>query len=176
MKKSQKEIKVLAINTLYEYAQQFLSYEKDHFKQFLGKNIFKVDGSVMAKYQHERMSINTQLSDGTHVSANYWFESRYSFDIVVKICVNGGSYDVQPVTAFTQYEQMTITIFDIDKKDGSICEARQQEYEWLNKRFTVEQLQQQAAEVQEIAKQYESASNAFPYLFKQTFDIERLTR
>lgn len=74
-KKSQKEIKVLAINTLYEHAQKMYEYEMQHFSQFIGKDIFKVDGSVKAKFAHYKIEqISGQLADGTHYHTHYWFE------------------------------------------------------------------------------------------------------
>jgi len=112
LKKSNQEVKVLAINTLYEWAEKFFNYEKDHFSQFVGVDIFKVDGSIKKKYEHEKMSFRGKLPDGTFCDAHYWFTHSYNdFRITVKICVNGGSYDVKPTTAFCQYEEQGITLF-----------------------------------------------------------------
>lgn len=172
-KKTNLEVKVLAINTLYEYAQKFYEYEKKHFSQFIGKDIFKVDGSIKAKYEHERLSFKGQLPDGTWYNAHYWFESKYSFDIHVKICVNGGSYDVKPTTAFCQYEEISIKLFDI--KDGSLIETESAP-DFLNKRYEVSELIQQANEIKELAKRYEYEADKFPYIFKQVCDIQRLQR
>lgn len=44
-KLSQPEIKVLAVNTLNEYAERFYQIEKGHYGQFIGVDIFKIDGS-----------------------------------------------------------------------------------------------------------------------------------
>jgi len=174
VKKSNKEVKVLAINTLYQYAKQFFEYEKQHFSQFIGKDIFKVDGSIKAKFEHDKLSFTGTLEDGTNVNAHYWFTSKYNcFDIHIKICVNGGSYDVKPSTAFCQYEETTLTMFKIVENNLIETPAN---IDFLNTRYDVETLVKIAADIKEAAKIYEAAENKMPYLFKGVFDIERLTR
>lgn len=172
-KKSTQEVKVLAINTLYEYAQQFYEYEKLHFGQFIGKDIFKIDGSIKAKYEHEKLSFSGKLNDGTNVNAHYWFTSRHGyFDIHVKICVNGGSYDVSPSTAFCQYEETTLTLFKIEENKLIETPAN---IDYLKNRYDVETLAKIATNIKEAAKVYEAAEDKMPYLFKGVFDVERLT-
>lgn len=173
-KKSTQEVKVLAINTLYEYAQQFYEYERQHFSQFIGKDIFKVDGSIKAKYEHEKLSFSGKLNDGTNVNAHYWFTSKYNcFDIHVKICINGGSYDVKPSTAFCQYEETALTLFKTE--DNKLIETPAN-IDYLATRYDVKTLAKIAADIKEAAKIYEAAEDKMPYLFKGVFDVERLTR
>jgi hypothetical protein len=172
-KKTREEIKVLAINTLYECAAKFYQYEKEHFNKFIGQAIFKVDGSVKAKFEHDKMTFKGQLPDGTFVNAHYWFTSRYSFDMTVKICINGGSYDVKPNTAFCQYEETTIELFKIDK-DGKIQEASNNP-DYLNTRYHLSDLKKISEEIKEAAKVYELTENKMPYIFRETFYIQRLT-
>ena len=175
VKKSNVEVKVLAINTLYEWAEKFYQYEKQHFQQFIGKAIFKVDGSVKAKFDHEKMSHKGQLPDGTWVNAHYWFTSRYnSFDIHVKICVNGGSYDVKPSTAFCQYEEQTVELFKINEA-GELVE-NSNDISWLKKRYDVAELTSTANDVKKAAEVYEAALNKMPWIFREVFYLERLSR
>ncbi len=174
VKKTNEEIKVLAVNTLYEWAKKFFDYEYSHFKQFIGQDIFKADGTIKKKFDHEKISFEGKLPDGTYLNAHYWFESsRGYFDICVKICINGGSYDVRPATAFCQYEQQTLTLFKLD--NYHLVETAT-DTDFLNSRYDVESLQKTAAEIKEAAKMYEAAAAKMPYRFKDVFWIERLTR
>ena len=173
MKKSNVEVKVLALNTLYEYAKKFIQYEKEFYSKFIGINIFKVDGSIKAKYEHERLSFRGKLPDGAFVDVHYWFNSSYSFDIHIKLCINGGSYDDKPVTAFCQYEELTSTLFEL--KDN-VLTAKDNDISYLDKRYNVEELTAKAKQVKELAEKYETLYNTFPYQFKDVFYLNRLTR
>lgn len=173
-KKTQAEIKVLAINTLYEYAQKYVNHEKTRLDAFIGLDIFKVDGSFKQKYDSPKLSDTLTLSDGTHVTAHYWFK-HYStdFGICVKICINGGSYDVKPTTAFCQYEEQYFSLFN--KVDGKLT-ATEIDREYLNTRYDVAQLTAIATNIKEAAKVYEAEADKMPYLFRDTFYLSRLTR
>jgi hypothetical protein len=174
VKKSNAEIKVLAQNILNEYAEIFYNYEKTHFNQFLGIDVFKVDGSIKQKYSHEKMSYTGKLSDGTNVNASYWFNYRSGyFDIHVKICVNGGSYDVTPATAFCCYDETSITLF---KTEDNKLQQTDTDIKHLNRRFDAIELQKIANEIQDAAKVYRTATDKMPYQFRDTFYIERLIR
>ena len=173
-KKTQAEIKVLAINTLYEYAQKYVTHEKIRLDAFIGLDIFKVDGSFKQKYDSPKLSDTLTLPDGTFVNAHYWFK-HYStdFGIYVKICVNGGSYDVQPNTAFCQYEEQYFSLFN--KVDGKLV-ATEIDRDYLNTRYDVAQLTAIATTIKEAAKVYEAEADKMPYLFRDTFYLSRLTR
>ena len=56
VKKTQAEIKVLAINTLYEYAEKYINHERQRLTAFIGMDIFKVDGSFKQKYDSPKLS------------------------------------------------------------------------------------------------------------------------
>lgn len=175
MKKTNLEVKVLALNTLNEYAEQIYNYEKKHFSQFLGKDIFKVDGSLKQKYEHPKLEFNGQMADGTFYSVSYWFTSAYNhFDVNIKICINGGSYDVKPTTAFCQYEETRPTLFEIEKT-GELKETTQQPNDY-SVRYDVASLEAKAAQIKAAAEQYRKASESLPYQFKDVLYIERLTR
>mgnify|MGYP006921369615 CR=1 FL=1 len=174
LKKSNQEVKVLAINTLYEWAEKFFNYEKEHFTQFLGVDIFKVDGTIKKKYEHEKISFRGKLSDGTNVDAHYWFSHSYgTFTIRVKICVNGGSYDVRPTTAFCQYEEISLTLFTTN---NGVLLPTEPDTAFLKTRFDVAELSAIAGNIKKAAEAYETAVNAMPYRFREVFYIERLTR
>ena len=172
-KKSNVEVKVIALNLLNEYAAKYLNYERTHFSQFLGKDIFKVDGSVKAKFDHDKLSDKFQMPDGTWVDVHYWFTKAYGyFNIHIKICVNGGSYDVKPTTAFCQYEEMTLTLFEV--KDG-LVETTQQDND-LTIRYDVAELQAIAAEIKQAGEVYNRVYEKMPHRFTDVFYLSRLSR
>ena len=171
-KKSNVEVKVIAINTLYKHAKEIISYEQEHFSQFIGKNIFKVDGSIKQKYAHEKLSFKGE-TDGTRYNVSYYFEVRHGyFDLRMTICVSGGSYDVRPSTAFCQYENLTITIFKTNDAGELANFANNLTY--LDTVYTVKELSEIANEIKEAAKKYEEVESKMPHQFKSVFSIQRL--
>ena len=52
-KKTSAEIKALAINTLYEYAEKYIKHETERLIPFIGLDVFKVDGSFKQKYDRQ---------------------------------------------------------------------------------------------------------------------------
>ncbi len=175
-KKSNVEVKVLAINTLYKYALLTIEQEINHFKKFIGIDIFKVDGSIKQKYINPDSKVfEGKLEDGTYYHVHSWYKVGYGcFDLCVKICINGGSYDVKPTTAFCQYEEVRTTMFDL--VEGSKLKETNTDRSYLQTVYNVEDLTRKAENVKNAAKVYETAQNSMPYIFRDVFYIERLTR
>ena len=171
--KSKPEIKILAVNTLRQWAKEFYDYEKKFYSQFIGQDIFKADGSIKKKYVHEKKEAKGKLDDGTYFDVHYWFEAKYSrFDICVKACINGGSYEVRPSTAFTQYEQLSRTMFAI--KDGVIVESDVNESH-LEDLFDYDGIKLLADDVKEAELAYEASLNRVPYILRESFGLKRIT-
>lgn len=171
--KTKLEIKVDAINCLNEYTEKYIAHEKNYFTQFLGKDIFKIDGSIKQKFAHEKLSDKGNLPDGSYYDAHYWFTANYGrFDIHVKICISGGSYDVKPITAYCEYQESSATLFEI--KD---CLLINTEYKAdFSARYNAEEISTKAKAVKEAAEKYQAIHTSFPYQFKDVCNIERLTR
>jgi len=171
MKKSNLEVKILAINTLNEYAKKCFEYEKEHFSQFIGKNIFKVDGSIKQKFEHEKLYFKGNLPDGTFFDVHYWFTSSYSFDICIKICVNGGSWDVHPHTAFCQYETDKLELFALTKEK----ELKESTREGSNfTQYNIDDIIKGAKIIEEAKQNYEKALEHVPYIFRDVLYIKRI--
>jgi len=174
VKKSNEEVKVLAINCLEEWAEKFFNYEKEFFSTLVGVDPFKNDGTLKKKYEHEKQTFRGKLTDGSFLDVHYWYEhSRNELGMKVKICVNGGSYDVRPSTAFCQYEEKYLTLY---KTDNGVLIDTGPTPEHVAKKYDVLELKKIAEEIKEAAKMYESVANKMPYRFREVFYIERLTR
>lgn len=171
-KKSQVEIKTIALNTINEHAAKFYEYEKNHFAQFIGKDIFKANGEVKAKFEHEKIKFSGQLDDGTFYDSHYWFENRYGhFGMVVKTCVNGGSWDTVPTTAFCTYEQISVDLFDIE--NGLLIETKRPQRDF-SYRYNVAEILKKVDEAKVAAEEYGKVLQAVPYEFREMFHLNRI--
>jgi len=172
-----RQTKVIALNFLREAGKELFKYEQDHFKQFIGKDIFKVNGEIKQKYAHDRKVIEFK-KDGIFYNAHCWLTYRNSqhLDITIKICINGGKYPEpgsrEISTAFCQYEQHAFTLFTL--KDNKIEEAKQHS-EYFDEVFNEEEISKKADKLKKIAEEYRKELDEFPYEFKSVFYIERLT-
>lgn len=86
--------------------------------------------------------------------------------------MNGGTYDVQPTTAFCQYEEMTLTLFKLE--DNKLIET-DTDTSHLKTRYNLAELVLIAAEIDKAKAIYEAAENKMPYRFKDVFYIGRIT-
>lgn len=171
VKKSQAEIKCLAINTLYEYAEKYINHERERLLPFVGLDIFKVDGSFKQKYDSPKLSDRLQLADGTFIDAHYWFTHyTHGFDIHVKICIHGGKYEDK--TYFCEYQEQSFTLFN--KEDNKLLDTPM-DRSWLKKRFDANVLKAIADKIKEAAKVYDAELEKMPYQFRNTFGLKRLT-
>lgn len=172
MKKTALEIKVMAVNLLREYAKQFIAYELEHFNQFIGVDIFKVDGSIKAKYDHEKLTVEKRLPDGTWLTIHYWFKKyNTSLDMQIKLCINGGKHEDN--TAFTHYENLSATMYNLD--DNTLQPA-DVDRSYLDIRYNEKDLTEQAAKIKAAAEKYRAELDKMPYDFREIFYIERLVR
>lgn len=171
---TQLELKVLAVNTLQLHAKRILDYEIEQLTKLVGIDCFKVDGSLKQKYMYPNLKRISEKFGKNWLTVDYWSDkTEYDYRIHVKICINGGSYDVSPSTAFCIYQDESYYPFDI--KDGKL-KAKTNDYSFLNEVFSVEKLEVLSDKVKEIATQYEKMRDKIDYRFHGVLNIERLTR
>lgn len=172
-KKSEIEVAVMAYNHLYEWAEKIYNHEREHFSQFIGKDIFKVDGNLKEKYKHDTLSHDERLQDGTFIKIYYHLYNKHGwFGAEINICISGGSYDVKPTTAFCQYHRLSVTLFDV--KEGKLID-RVNDIEYLKTRYDLKELTQLADQIKEAAKKYDAIHDKMPYQFTGHFWLQRLT-
>ena len=177
MKKTNLEITVLAVNQLYQWSKKFIEVETNFYNQFLGVDIFKVDGSIKDKYKNNfAHSFSEKLKDGTNLSSQYFFKkTSTALCIEVQICVNGGKYNqpVAPDTAFCQYQRMTFDLFEVV---NNCLVSKNVDRSYLNEVFSENKLLKQANKIKQLAEKYRIEYNKLNYQFKDVLYIERLTR
>jgi len=94
-----------------------------------------------------------------------------------KICVNGGSYDVRPSTAFCHYEDSSIRMFSVlEGNKISESEFYKSEFARLSVKYDVNELAVKANQVHAAAIAYRAVVDTVPYIFRETLNAERLTR
>lgn len=171
-KKSQLEVKVLAVNLWQKYAKQILAHELAQLKKLEGLDIFKTDGSLKQKYMYPKLEeMKGTLPDGTFYSITYLSTisgNEYGFEICCQI--NGGSYDDR--TYFCLYERERV--FPYDLKDGKLI-RNTRTYRWLDKMHSVSALQKQADKVKALGNKYNRERDKINYQFTDVLGVERLT-
>ncbi len=172
-KKTQLEINVLAHNTMAEYLPQLVEKVTSELSKFQGKQIFKVDDSLMEKCKSVCLGtfFDGKLSDGTHCYISYHVSKRKHSNhayLAVKLCINGGSYDDR--TAFTQYENFSADIFAYeDDKLGESMEVL------FPESVDISEIRQTAAKAIEAAKAYDAILSQVHWKFRSTMNLQRLT-
>lgn len=170
-KKSDLQVKILSLNTLYEHAQKCVEHENKILTPFIGEDVLKVDGSFKKKYEHERVNFKGQMADGTFYDVHYWFTSDYGYlDMRIKSCIHGGSYEDK--TYFCQYDETTYTLFKL--VEGKLQPNTERNNTDYSQRYEEQPIIEQAAKVKVLAEQYEREVGKIPHFFKGAMNIKRL--
>ena len=162
-----------AVNFLNEYVPQIVTTVKNQLNSSIGKPIFTVNGAWRKSVNWIYSPIKKQLANGDWLSVEYYVQQQYNYvDLRVKICLNGGSYDVKPVTAFTLYQEQSIIIYIVDE-NGNIVDF-DVDLTPYTKKYTVETIMTQANEAERKAKEYEAAREKVPYRFRDALYLSYL--
>jgi hypothetical protein len=155
-----------AVNYLYEYIPLVVTEVKNQLEPHIGKPIFKTDGTWRKSVNWEYKPIQKQLPNGDFLSVQYYVRQYSNYvDLTVKICLNGGSYDVYPSTAFTIYQEAGITIYTTDD-EGNLVEYDVDLDQW-NQRFDFDTLVKQAEVVNIKAKELKNEIDKVSYRFRE---------
>lgn len=128
MKPTKLQLEIHGQNELKKLAKHVLTTLIPLLKPFLNQKLFTADGlSAKAKktidLQTIMKSVNLDpLLKGHFCKAHICFiENSYnSLRLKLSICLNGGSYDVTPNTAYCQYFDQTFYIGKTSEKDYTI--------------------------------------------------------
>lgn len=111
-------LEIQAQNALKAFAKTILSAVLPQLTQFIGKKIFLGDGSKSKIFNIDINKFAPAPIKGMHVQAHatYLTNDYGKLQLKVGICLNGGSYDVTPKTAFCKYLDRQIELGIL--KDG----------------------------------------------------------
>lgn len=179
VKRSTLEVRAQALEELSKANVKIGAAFKAHYDQFIGQDIFKVDGSVKQKFKFDLSPYRTphgtpRRKDGTFLTVSAYEEMSYhSFKVNVKVCLNGGSYEDQPSTAYCNYEENTLYIYDV--KDGAIVENVNHVGKFGGKvvKYNLEKLKKQALKLEKMREKYEAEAEKTPHLLRDDLRIKR---
>jgi len=173
---------VNAINLLHKEANKIIHLYIDHFNKFEGQKICNVGGEIGKKFAIRLPGIDGNF-EGAKYNIHSWIETtNHSLIIRVKICLNGGSYDIQPSTAFCIYREINFYAFEISHSwdntelNGVLKINPNYLFKPFKTNFKAIELQKIATKVKKAAENYNKIADSMPYQFKDLFYIERLTR
>jgi len=173
------QAEILCLNTLYAHSKEIINHENAFLAQYVGKKLFKNDGSYLAKIPYQRLHIEkkqiTAFGFTWWIDTHYWHSVKYNrYEITVKTCVSGGGADKNGVSHQCNYQQQTFGLFSIND-EGTLTGQLEQDREYLNRVYNEAEILAAAKEVEQAAKVYDSVLNKVPYLFRSTLYLQRLT-
>lgn len=165
---------VEAVNFLYEYTPQIVKKVKSKLDAFIGKPLFKADGSWRKSVNWEYETIKKQLPNGDWLNVSYSVRKPFSMSdylsLDIKICLNGGSYENR--TAFTIYQETGVVLYNLDKEDN-IIDVDIDLDQW-NERFDADELVRQSEVINAKVKELESEISKVHYRFRDGLYIPHI--
>lgn len=108
---NQLQQRIHATNFLNKERAKILKEIEAEFKAMDGIKVQLASGEQSAKWTLKGDHFKTTKTingEKTYLSFQWFFVFSYSYvQLRTKVCINGGSYDVRPATAFTQYVETT---------------------------------------------------------------------
>ena len=109
-----------SINFLNVNRLDLLNHIKEDIKQLEGKKLELASGGLSKQFklkgEHKKTTIDVE-GKTVYLSYQYYYSIDYGYlKVHHKVCINGGSYEDTPSTAFCQYQTSTDYIGRIQKQ------------------------------------------------------------
>lgn len=168
---------ILAANKLNEVIPAIIEYEKVRLLPLMEKDIFKIDGSLKAKYQFNKMSFDSQEIEAYGfkwwVRTTYYTEIKHGeYRIVINVNVSGGGADKNGVNSNSSSHGKTIPLFSV--KETTLIVEHQINLSDYDVRYDEETILKAANNVKEAKTAYELAVGAVPYQFRECLYITNI--
>lgn len=155
------EYNILASNILSRAVKEIVNYEMLHFDKFIGMDIFKVDGELKKKFEHDKITIKPKTRDGVFVHVTYYLEYKYrELNAKINVTVYGNGFNADDSACTTLY-----------KTENGLLVKADTDRSYLDIIYNLEDLQKQADEIKEAEKVYNKLAEKFPYKFRHLFNI-----
>lgn len=162
-----------AVNFLNEYIPQIVIEVKKQLDPHIGKPIFTGSGAWRKSVNWIYNPIKKQLANGNWLSVEYYVQQHYNYvDLRVKVCLNGGSYDVHPTTAFTIYQEQGLTIYTVDE-NGNIVDFNV-DLTPYNVKYDVDTVLKQAEVLNTVAEQLRNEIDKIPHRLRDALYLPSL--
>lgn len=161
-----------AVNLLHEHVPIIVAEVLEQLAPNVGKPIFKADGSFRKSVNWEYKPIQKQLPNGDWLTVSYSiYKPNYAgcVDLRITVCLSGGSYEDKPSTAFTFYENATVTIYHLDQ-DGNLVDIVIDLTQY-DQRYNANNLLTKAEELKTKTEQLRLSLDRFPYRFREALFI-----
>ena len=171
------QAKLLAVNTLNTRAEEIINHELEQLKNYIGLNIFKVDGSFKAKYAHEKLEFEPTKIE--KFGFNWWERTFYSInvnynDVSIKVhtSVSGGGSDSNGVSCYSVSLDYWADLFFIDKEGRLQIKERPLP---TFKQYDEQEILAIQAKIKLAEAEYEKLYEQMPYQFAGVTNCKRLT-
>jgi acyl carrier protein len=110
-------------NAFNIFAKKAIAIVLPQLAQFVGKKVFTANGDKAKIFNIDLSKITIDAIEGMHTMVqNCYITTKHGkLCLVLKICCNGGSYDVKPATGWTRYVGVDVEIGL--SKDGQIIDS-----------------------------------------------------
>lgn len=152
--------KVRSLNAHYEGIKAILAYETAYFKNITVQTseLFKVDGSLKKKYEHDRLVHKINHNDYFTESTYYLSLCRSGEGILINVrtCTRGGSYENKTYSCIYEDDQVEI---------GK---------EYNKQPLKAEDIERNLLKIEEAKKQYQEAVKLVPYEIRGVLRIKNI--
>jgi hypothetical protein len=114
VKPTQIQLTIAGQNSLNKASLEILQAIVPQVQKFEGKSILIATG-LSAKFKIDKPEITADKLPNGFSSCNYYFDyTRHSLWLKVRVCLNGGSHEAKPSTAYCQYFEVSYHLGEIN--------------------------------------------------------------
>jgi len=177
-KRTTAEVTAEGMNQLNQYSVKLLNQLLPQLRGMMDKKLFTVTGEKSATLKKlvplPDLSGKKENPD-RYINYSFYFNnSNTGVWLNVRVCINGGSYDVKPNTAYTQYFDTSYYVGTL--KDGKILESVQDIENIIRDHslevfYTEEKIQADIRAYNEAKNKARDLYNAIPYIIQKAMNV-----
>lgn len=166
------EAAIIAVNENRKISKNIIASAKEQLTPYIGKQIFKVDGSLLSKINFNIDIIEDRKIGEYHVSTSFYFENKYNnFRVVVSTRVVGHP-DKNNVCKIHQRQEDFFYILDLEGQN--VKGINQSDISYLDNVLDMEKVLLAASKVESMKKAYEMAVSEVPTELREVLNINHI--